>query len=788
MAGTLHTYGPTCRLGEQQNQFIRRASEVSSIPPKVRAQFFYSSLLPIDDPLSPTPSAGGVDDLPSRPFSSYDNVQLEKAWLELDKEPETASVPAGLNRLHTVEMPALEMRPIYWSPIHDVSSVIRATWFYKDKMTPVPTDIANLLEVGYQYMKPWTETYADEMDSCLNVGPEAELKLVHRLFPSNNESRPSTAATATGKDAELTSHVDSLSRHDRAAGNFKQRAWDPQIKYRNTDGVIYANAKEAQILRPNQFPSARGKKGPLADVRKGKLVGISVVRGFDHRGWLRKQPIGKLQQMATRELQRQQNRVAGTVGRTKAARQTKNPTDATFGARGSFQPDTTAPDETIAFKDACEACLAEEKKPAVNDLVLVIHGIGQKLSEKVESYHFTHSINAVRRQFAIELDDPPIRNIVRQDLDSVMVLPVNWRSRLDLGEEAGRDEGVAKLADITPESIPSVRSLVSDVLLDIPYYLSHHKPKMIEAVVKEANRIYRLWCQNNPGFHGNGRVHLIAHSLGSVMAMDILSSQPTHIEPTDDAILQESHSSTTQFDFNTTNLFFAGSPAGLFLLLNQARLKPRRARNKPGADQADYADDALVSEEGTYGCLAVDNLYNIVHHNDPIAYKLNATVDIGYAATLQQASVPTSAASWSSAFNNMFWSPQRRMSTSLAKAKTIEQLSSAAVADLSRRPGATPRLPSAREMETRDFDAEEVAEKKMYLLNDNGQIDWYISSGGTLEFQYLDMLGAHSSYWILQDFVRFVLIEVGRAPGRAEVIEGIRSKAKKIRDKKGSER
>ena len=86
-----------------------------------------------------------------------------------------------------------------------------------------------------------------------------------------------------------------------------------------------------------------------------------------------------------------------------------------------------------------------------------------------------------------------------------------------------------------------------------------------------------------------------------------------------------------------------------------------------------------------------------------------------------------------------------------------------------------------REMEIRDFDAEEIAEKKMALLNDNGQIDWYISSGGTLEFQYLDMLGAHSSYWILQDFVRFVLIEVGRAPGRKEVIEGIRARVKKGR-------
>ena len=54
------------------------------------------------------------------------------------------------------------------------------------------------------------------------------------------------------------------------------------------------------------------------------------------------------------------------------------------------------------------------------------------------------------------------------------------------------------LKDITPESLPSVRGIVSDVMLDIPYYMSQHQGHMTGAMVKEANRIYHLWCQNNP--------------------------------------------------------------------------------------------------------------------------------------------------------------------------------------------------------------------------------------------------------------------------------------------------
>lgn len=64
----------------------------------------------------------------------------------------------------------------------------------------------------------------------------------------------------------------------------------------------------------------------------------------------------------------------------------------------------------------------------------------------------------------------------------------------------------------------------------------------------------------------------------------------------------------------------------------------------------------------------------------------------------------------------------------------------------------------------------------MYLLNDNGQIDFYLASGGgPLEIQYLNMLGAHSSYWTLRDFVRLVVLEVGRVGGTEGCLGGMRA-------------
>ena len=86
MALSGHTFGPECLLHTTSNTFTRRASEASVDPPKISAQFFYCSALPIDDPLSPVPPpspATKSSRVPPRPFSVHDNIALETAWLKL---------------------------------------------------------------------------------------------------------------------------------------------------------------------------------------------------------------------------------------------------------------------------------------------------------------------------------------------------------------------------------------------------------------------------------------------------------------------------------------------------------------------------------------------------------------------------------------------------------------------------------------------------------------------------------------------------------------------------------
>ncbi|KAL9102049.1 MAG: hypothetical protein Q9163_002757 [Psora crenata] len=674
------------------------------------------------------------------------------------KKVEEVKVLVGVSRLHVVEMPSLKMGPIYWDPVHDVSSVVRGTWFYKETMWPVECDLANQLEEGYEYIKPWTLSYADELNSCQEIGPEAELKVVHRIWPPDelgkDPSRPTTAKDkrmlldtaenqlGANESKHKTAIVAAEKPENRAAGVLN--GFDDPVRLFAKSSVIYADSREAQILQPSQLPSvARGRR-PLAKIRKGQAVGVTVIRGFDYKMWEKIYPPSK----------------------KAAAQRTARSTQETLRAATSASSGRKTP---------CSACMSMDEVPKVTDLVLVIHGIGQKLSERVESFHFTHAINAFRRQLNMELQAEAVKPWLRPELGSIMVLPVNWRSKVKLEDgfpdpacrerDADPNRNHYSLRDITPDSLPAVRNMISDVMLDIPYYLSHHKPLMIEGVIKEANRIYRLWCNNNPGFQETGRVHLITHSLGSVMALDILSKQPTRLPKQLD--FKTTKVRTDIFEFDTKSLFFCGSPAGFFLLLNHVPLLPRKGRDKPEADGEDNSA-GVAGNAGTYGCLAVDNLYNVMHQYDPIAYRLNGTVDVAYANSLQSAFVPSATASWAQYFGSMF------------KGKTVAPTTKALtnLDQFPQRPSMA-HMPSTVELETHNFTREEIAEKRFYLLNDNGQIDYTLKSGGgPLEIQYLNMLSAHSSYWTSRDFVRFLVVEIGRKPGKNETVSSIKAAKK----------
>lgn len=742
-------------------------------------------------PFTRLPSQRKIDG-PSRPnITTHDTYEWEDSSHLADRSPAPEKrrqidespadkVPVGVSRLHQVQMPDLLMTPIYWTPVHDTAQVVRGTWFYKDTMLPVETPVANMLEAGYLDLQCWTQTWQDELNSAVEVGAVGEMKIVHKLWPdklprSNStppgsrrgqlprddnllraattthilEGEPETVEQQRTKAVEAACDIIDIST---GAGGPDNKAYGEStygragaVRTYATCGVIYANEREANILKPTLLPSAYYGRRPLANyVRKGHEVGIPVVRGFNQSIWNKLHPPKD-----------DPRRAKAAQGVASAGSDTNR--------RRKADPD-----------------LAQSDRPQVTDLIFVIHGIGQKLSQRMESFHFTHAINAFRREIMVERGNKEVKAGLRKGMGGIMVLPINWRHSLSFEEGGYREDDPSSmndpsvneftLNDITPDTLPSVRGIVSDVMLDIPYYMSHHQPKMIAAVIREANRVYKLWCQNNPGFAKHGKVHIIAHSLGSVMSVDILSNQPTVVPPhlSDPTTIDIDTEPIDHFLFNTHNLFLAGSPAGFFVLLRKSQLRPRI--DHPSAQAlADPESNisTICGERGQYGCISVDNIYNIINGYDPVAYRMNACIDAAYAASLKKAFIPSSVPS--------FWiaADASRSTRWFGGTHTSSQ-------NIATNHPTLPRLPSNVEMETHNFSREEVAEKRMTLLNDNGQIDFFVKyGGGTFEIQYLTMLGAHSAYWGLKDFIRMVVVEVGREGGRDGTLHGLRAVKKK---------
>lgn len=698
------------------------------------------------------------EDPPSQNYATYDEGRSPDSQLAHERDPTEdmevegckaykhkehpkcqVDVPVGTSRLHLVTLPSLVVKPIYWSPVNDQYPCIYGTWFYKDTMFPVEPAVANQLEKGYRENECWSQTWDDQLNSAIEVGPEGEEKIVHRLWPKEEESKTSTYDTSK--------HILSADPHcaarcfqgeAAAEGKVEESDTKPSAatsiskKYPNSQ-VIYKNCEEAFILKPSLCPSAYYGRRPLAKIKSGVCVGVAVIRGFNRRAWNQLYPSKKS--------------TTFTKAQSKIAKQSN------FGN----------------VLDVCPACKAQDEPEKVTDLCLVIHGIGQKLSERMESFNFTYAVNSFRCEMKRELTNSDVKKVLREDFDGVTMVPVNWRATLSFEDGGPRKPGDKERAgcdyslnDITQPTIPRVRELISDVMLDIPYYMSGHKHKMIAALVAEANRIYRLWCKNNPGFHNNGRVHIISHSLGSVMALEVLSKQPTTLP----AELSW-RPNTRYFDFQTTNCFLAGSPCAFFLLLESKSLVPRKGIYKPGCEFENGSNKDIFGDAGTFGCLAVDNLYNIMHCNDPIAYRLNACVDAKYGANLKQAEVPDSSRSFMTAVTH-----------AMKSAAGISQNEEIPVGEMPR-PATITKMPSQMEMEVHDFTAEEMAEKKFCQLNENGQVDWILGNRpGMLANQYIDMLSAHSSYWNNKDFIRFLCVEIGRKPGKMNTLPNMMARKK----------
>lgn len=326
------------------------------------------------------------------------------------------------------------------------------------------------------------------------------------------------------------------------------------------------------------------------------------------------------------------------------------------------------------IQDDYRGQLGDEQGREIEHLLLVTHGIGQRLGLRTESVNFIHDVNTLRKTLKSVYNTSPDLQALNSEVDKlpknsrVQVLPIVWRHLLDfpkqslkhnreeydLGEKgSGEEEDYPNLDDITVEGVPAVRNLITDLALDILLYQSPaYKDHITRIVLSECNRIYRLFLERQPDF--KGKVSLIGHSLGSAIVFDILCRQKDNKEI--HGLKRSSKDKEHTLDFDVEHCYCLGSPIGLFQMLSGRKIAARQhpstvpaqasfgVREDPFLDAASPTKPSAGATASTYVDITVSSpkcasLYNIFHPTDPISYRIEPLISPAM-ATLKPQPLP----------------------------------------------------------------------------------------------------------------------------------------------------
>ena len=333
-----------------------------------------------------------------------------------------------------------------------------------------------------------------------------------------------------------------------------------------------------------------------------------------------------------------------------------------------------------------------EAPVAAKHAIFAVHGVGQRAFRKM-GFHFNKDCDELRN---VLLDAAQARGL---PTGSVIVFPVCWRAELNLAgnfsfgddedseTEIGRDrkdsepvkspspkidKDLQQLSEsfnagldassapfqravsvfqgqfnevferLALESIPAVRSVLSDATMDILLYVSHkHFKKIMGAVVKEVIRLHKLFSHWHPNYEGE--FSFLGHSLGSALVADLLSYtvQPDDFlqslkenrdRPTLEVFMDKAEGNFLPFKIDK---FFAfGSPLGIFHLLKHtkpigclrspnilAAIAERSRKWKAARRQSGGKDVQDVPDWTVYNCRL---FYNVFHPHDPVAHRFES--------------------------------------------------------------------------------------------------------------------------------------------------------------------
>lgn len=696
----------------------------AQIPKQPTVKWYYNSVSPLSKPewYEYASEAGEEKFIP---FSEYDNSRLEKAYLNKQK-----SVDVKDDRLFKVHLDSMEISSIYWpGPVYEVR---RGTWFTSDG-APIGPETAGIIEEGYLKIKPY------EFDTELSGIKKIPRDLVAN-FNRDLAKERSGAESGEGLEKSSEQAVDIEKESDVIdLGNGLAAIYFDEMY-----GAIFP--KELSAFQVNIIRTLKPSYGSLMSVvpiQRGYTEGIdsSVVDS------VKAAKVSSLTQIL-------QNEVASLFSKSSDERGHEDDTDE---KKSSIL-------NRVMEVDYNDGQSELDSRRKIKHLVFCVHGIGQLLGGKYESVNFTHSINVMRAtmrnvfmnekkyQQLAHGEQYDEKNDAQKSNNTIQVLPISWRHQVKFHPQKpfkSDKKDLPSLSQLNIDGVRPLRNVIGDVALDVLlFYEPEYLKQILSAVLSEINRVYKLYMEQNPDF--DGKIHLFGHSLGSAICFDLLSQQ------------NNEHTSEYNLDFDVQNFFCVGLPIGMFKLLQQKSIKPRVDMNENS-----------ISIEDDYFAPKCKNIYNIFHPCDPVSYRLEPLVDIGF-ANVKPEEVPFALQGFNTQVQNLTsLSDDIQEKIRLALSWFSRDENDKGASQKSRKPGADEenalgdiistltsskaQRSSSKNYKTQVYD--EKALQKLLKMNRTGRIDYSLPMG-VFSIAIVSALSAHISYFEDQETAGFVMKEI----------------------------
>ena len=624
----------------------------------------------------------------------------------------SVKVPVNEDYLFDVDVEKRELAPAYWLGL--IYDVRRGSWFYQEgsSLRPCDENLATQLEEGYLKVKPW------RYES--NLTPPSTAR---------SRSRPSSLVSKQGLDrAETMAELKNI--QTRSSENLKNKFSSSnenqthlsekfQLQTHRLFGaymnsvVTYQDSTVAWLLT-DDFLSRMSSTVYQRFAGGGHLGGVKVVRGFSETTKLKeKQRASEANSHSTSllvddSISKNQNPPEPAAPKPDKRSVDKTETnfeesDQEMEAEIKSEPklralerqissfvsspgpnDRAKQDEELRKRDEDEIqedyreTDGDDQAREIEHLILVTHGIGQRLGLRVESINFIHDVNVLRKTLKNVYETSPDLQALNAEVEKlpkncrIQVLPVVWRHLLDFPKQSvkenrkeqdltdadilGDEVAYPSLDDITVEGVPAIRNLITDLALDILLYQSAYREHIAGIVQRECNRVYHLFLERNPSF--SGKVSLIGHSLGSAILFDILCHQKEQNQLSlnlnkqnrrrsrASSMMKQTNKRNLELDFEVENFYCLGSPLGLYQMLKGRKIAARKSlRGEPaesplhasaiddpflGASLNQSEADAAARESDilsiTVSSPKCNQLFNIFHPADPISYRLEPLI------------------------------------------------------------------------------------------------------------------------------------------------------------------